>query len=268
MANNKKKKTLKKSSGKNSEDKLTLKYWLIGFAGVAAFVGIVVLFSFIFSNTSKIKFSYDNGLLTNLSTGETYLEAPATFETKYTVKGVYGMLEDTPIYKLGYYVYDTLRPVDTSLYLTDKDGTLFYSSNAPALPSLSGFDAEKIYVCTDVSDDEYSMALMSLTNEKTPDATDFVKDYLRGERYSMEDDGGIPQTTYKLRIESNNYPYFYYIMYLVECDNGDFYVYTDEDSSSIKVSSEWFDGKIGSTVTTAPTTTGKTPETTTPSTSQ
>lgn len=230
---------------KNPKEKLTAKYWLIGAAAVVVVIAIIAVASLIAADMSRLRFSSSNGMLTNLSDGRVYVRSSGNYEARYAVDEPYGYIDtdDSPIYKVGYYnSYGVFMEVDPELCLTDGAGTLYYSSSM-RLPSLSGFDWDIVYVCND-EDDEFTFSIMSLTDEDGRYASDFVESYLRGRTYSYEEDGGLPDETYKIRITSTVYPYLYYVMTLVRCDNGDFYAYTDEDRTSIAVDSSLFENLV------------------------
>ena len=247
-----------------TKDKLTLKYWLIGAVAVAAVVGFVFLISALTTPLYQaIPFSYENGVLVRQSDGRSYQKASAMYEVEaYTKRSEphYGKAGDMLIYKVGYRdpQYDTVKAQDEEHYLTDGKGTLYYSADV-SLPNLSMFDADEVRMGEVMTTDRGTTItyLKTLTNKNTPDATDFVEEYLNNIPYV---DGGDPQQTLRLKLVSSvKYPWLSMVMHLVRCDNdgkNDFYVYTDMSSQSVKVDSKWF-GEIwsSSATTTAPTTT-------------
>lgn len=230
------------------KDKLTLKYWLIGAFAVAAVMGVVFLISYLATPTyNAVPFTYENGVLIRESDGRTYQKASGIYEVEaYTKKSEphYGKAGDMLIYKVGYKdaQYDIVKAQDEEHYLTDGKGTLYHSADV-SLPNLSAFDADEVSMGTVVTTDRGTTVtyLKTLTNNNAPDATDFVDEYLANIPYVG---GGNPQETCRLKLTSSvKYPWLSMIMHLVRCDNegvNDFYVYTDESSQSVKVSSEWF----------------------------
>lgn len=228
------------------QDKLTLKYWLIGALVVAAIVGAVFLISYFASPDNAVLFSYEDGVLIRESDGRTYRKASAMYQVEAFSKESqprYGNAGEMSIYKVGYEdtKYDRIVALDEANYLTDGKGTLYYSADV-SLPNLSAFDADEVNMGTVIVTDrgETITYLKTLTNQNQ-DATDFVDEYLRGVPYI---DGGIPRETCRLKLTSSvKYPWLAMVMHLVRCDNkgaNDFYVYTDENMQSVKVSSDWF----------------------------
>lgn len=251
------------------QDKLTLKYWLIGALVVAAIVGVVFLISYLASPDNAVSFTYEDGVLTRESDGRTYRKASAMYQVEAFSKESqprYGKAGDMSIYKVGYKdtKYDRIVALDEGNYLTDGKGTLYYSADV-SLPNLSGFDADEVNMGTVMVTDrgETITYLKTLTNKNSPDATDFVDEYLRSVPYI---DGGLPQETCRLKLTSSvKYPWLSMVMHLVRCDNkgeNDFYVYTDESSQSVKVSSDWFGDIWNSKETTAKPSVPNTPVTT------
>ena len=138
---------------KNNKDKLTLKYWLIGAAVIAAIVGIVFLISF-FSDTpdDAVLFTYKDGVLTRDDDGRTYYKASAMYQVEAFSKNSqprYGKADDMSIYKVGYEdtKYDRIVALDENYYLTDGKGTLYYSGDI-SLPTLSTFHPDEINMGT------------------------------------------------------------------------------------------------------------------------
>lgn len=261
------------------KDKLTLKYWLIGALVVAAVVGLVLLVSYLAAPPYQAEpFTYENNQLIRQSDGRAYKKASAMYQVEAYTKNsepYYGKAGDLKIYKVAYEdtQYDRILAMSEDNYLTDGHGTLYYSAEV-SLPNLSMFDADEVSMGTVVTTDRGTTVtyLKTLTNNNAPDATDFVEEYLANKPYV---DGGDPQETCRLKLTSSvKYPWLAIIMHLVRCDNegtNDFYVYTDESSQSIKVSSDWFGDLWGgqnttdTTVapeTTAVPTTPETPDTT------
>lgn len=229
------------------KDTLTLKYWLFGALAVAAVVGVVFLISFLAGvPDNAIAFTYENGVLTRESDGRTYQKASAMYQVEaYTKQSEprYGKAGDMSVYKVAYKNdYNVVVAMSEDNYLTDGRGTLYHSSDV-SLPNLSMFDADEVSMGTVVDTDRGTTItyLKTLTNNNSPDATDFVEEYLACVPYT---DGGDPQETCRLKLTSSvKYPWLALVMHLVRCDNdgeNDFYVYTDENRQSVKVSSEWF----------------------------
>ena len=229
------------------KDKLTLKYWLIGAFAVAAVIGLVFAISFFSDNVvPAVPFTKDGNRLIRESDGRVYQKASAMYEVEaYTKKSQprYGKAGDMSIYKVGYKnKYDVVEAMSEDNYLTDGKGTLYYSGDV-SLPNLSIFDADEVSMGTVVTTDRGTTItyLKTLTNKNSPDATDFVNEYLDNIPYIGH---GDPQETCRLKLTSSvKFPWLSMIMHLVRCDNNgtnDFYVYTDESSQSIKVSSHWF----------------------------
>ena len=258
------------------KDTLTLKYWLIGAAVIAMIVGFVFLISFLAGTPdTAVPFTYEDGVLTRESDGRTYRKASAMYQVEAFSKNsepCYGKAGDMLLYKVGYKdtKYDRIVALDESYYLTDGKGRLYYSGDV-SLPNLSSFDPEEVSVGTVMTTDRGVTVtyLKTLTNTSSPDATDFVEEYLRNVPYI---DGGLPQETCSLKLSASvKYPWLSMMMHLVRCDNNgvnDFYVYTDENSQSVKVSSEWFgelwqtEGTTDTPVTTVAPSSSETPVTT------
>ena len=247
-----------------ARDKLTLKYWLIGAAVVAAVVGLVFLVSALATPSYQaVPFTFENGVLTRVDDGRTYQKASAMYEVEAYTKNsepYYGKADDMLIYKVGYQdtQYDRVLAMSEDNYLTDGKGTLYYSGKV-SLPNLSIYDADEVSMGEVMTTDRGTTItyLKTLTNKNSPDATDFVEEFLENVPYV---DGGDPQETLRLKLKSSvKYPWLSIVMHLVRCDNegvNDFYVYTDENRQSVKVSSEWFgDLWSGNSTTQTPTTT-------------
>ncbi|MBQ7364573.1 MAG: hypothetical protein IJW46_03150 [Clostridia bacterium] len=241
------KKKKKQASGKRRDphERLTLKYWLGGGAVLAVFVGLIVLIALLAARADIVRFSYADGVLTREYDGRTFIKAPDTYETLFPLGNRYGKTDDFQVYKVGFYnSYGILSEMDSENYLTDAEGNLYYG-NMVVLPTLDEAEALKTFAADtvrfgnfDSDDDGIVVYFSSLTNKNAPDATDFVNEYLKGKRYIGE---GLPQKTYRVQLTSAKYDYLAYILYLVECDNGDFYLYSDVNRSSIAMDSEWFD---------------------------
>lgn len=245
------------------KDTLTLKYWLIGAAVIAAVLGLVFLISFLTAADAAVPFTYADGVLTRESDGRTYRKALAVYQVEAFSKSsepCYGKAGDMLIYKVGYKdtKYDRVVALDENNYLTDGKGALYYSGDV-SLPNLSSFDATEVSVGTVMTTDrgETVTYLKTLTNDNSPDATDFIDEYLKNVPYI---DGGLPVETCRVKLTGSvKYPWLSMTMHLVRCDNGgenDFYVYTDDNRQSIQISSKWF-GDLWKTETTtkAPVTT-------------
>ncbi len=221
------------------QDKLTWKYWLIGAGVIALLIGVILLVSVIAEHASYVRFTESEGVLVRESDRMTYQKAPATYVARYPIttrKGnAYGEADGKLIYKMGFYnSYGVLKELDVDNYLTDEDGSFYYGSYA-LLPTLENFSTDLIYICADYGEGK----LISLESLAEADAQGLVLEYLAGNRYIIDDDV-YAETTYTLHVTSSRYDYLYYVMYLVRCSNGDYYIYTSEDRSSIKVSSSYF----------------------------
>ena len=248
------------------KDKLTLKYWLIGAFAVAALVGVVFLISVLAAPDTAIPFTYKDGVLTRESDGRVYRQASKMYQVEaFSQKSQprYGKAGDMSIYKVGYKdtKYDRVASLDAEHYLTDGKGTLYYSGDV-SLPNPTMFHPEEINMGTVMTTDsgETVTYLKTLTNKNSPDATDFMNQYLERNPYIGN---GLPQETCRLKLtEKSKYPWLSMIMHLVRCDNGDFYVYTDEDLQSVAVSSDWFGDIWKTSDTTALPSTTDTPLTT------
>ena len=106
------------------KDTLTLKYWLIGAAVIAAIVGIIFLISFLTGADAAVPFTYVDGVLTRESDGRTYRKASAVYQVEAYSKNsepCYGKVDDTLIYKVGYKdtKYDRVVALDENNYLSD-----------------------------------------------------------------------------------------------------------------------------------------------------
>lgn len=239
---NQKKKKKRARKVRDPHETLTLRYWLLGGAVLVVLIALVVGAAALLAAGETVTFAEEEGGLIRDSDGAMFLKAPATYAVRYVVAGkrqkAFGKTDTgRKIYKVGYYnAYGVLMEMDSDNYLTDAEGNLYYGSMA-LLPELASFRTDCVYVCTDAAD-EITMALLSLKDENTPVATDFVDEVLEGRHYSAES-GGLPLETYRLYLTSSVYGYLYYVMYLVRCDNGDFYVYTDEDPSAIAISEKF-----------------------------
>lgn len=224
------------TNASDGKDKLNWKYWLIGLLVVVAAVGLVVGIALLANRYDYVKFTLSDGTLTR-EDGTVFLQAQDTYAVRYTIGNRYGMAGDTPIYKVGFYnSYGLLREMDEDNYLTDGKGTLYYG-NYGTPPSLKEFSdtTDLLYICTDFSED----TLVAVASLSEADAQGAVKEYLNGERYQEPSDVEY-KDVYTVQLTSTKYDYLYYIMYLVRCSNGDYYMYTHEDRSSIKVSASWF----------------------------
>lgn len=268
MATSKKRPEKNKQVTTAKQDKLTLKYWLIGILAVAAVVGAVFLLSYLTPQPdTAVPFTVSGDDLIRDSDGARYVKAPAMYQVDAFYKKSeprYGKAGNLSIYKVGYKdtQYNTIVALDEAYYLTDGKGNLYYNPVAVSLPNLETFKAEQVSMGTMVTTDKGTTItyLKTLTNKNSPDASDFVAEYLDYNPYLGE---GLPQETCQLKLTSSSkYPYLSYMMYLVRCDNGDFYVYTEADRSGYQVSSKWFEEIWKSETTTAAPTTTVTPETT------
>ncbi len=265
------KKKQKKKKSKAPGETLTLKYWLLGGGIVVLLVALVVGAALLLAAGETVKFTEEDGMLVR-EDGVMYMKATPEYAARYVVTGrgqkPYGKTDSKDgIYKMGYYnAYGVLMELDPDRYLADREGNVYYSSNSTLLPDLASFDTDCVYVCTDEAD-EITMSLLSLKNDSLPVADDFVEEILDGKRYSAEN-GGIPLDTYRLYFTSPTYGYLYYVMYLVRCDNGDYYVYSDSDRSSVAISARFAEkylekalGDAGTADTTGPEDTTDTPVT-------
>ena len=105
------------------------------------------------------------------------------------------------------------------------------------------------------ADEKTRVYLTSFSNVNSPEATDFVEEYQKGQPY-VGDSFGIK--TYCVQLTSSKYNYLAYMLYLVQCEDGSWYMYTKSDRTSILMDSHWFDDlleKTETTTTSAPTTT-------------
>ncbi|MBR2986576.1 MAG: hypothetical protein IKC63_01005 [Clostridia bacterium] len=243
------KKQTKQNTGKKKRrdphETLTLKYWLGGAAAVAVLVGLVVLASVLLTRAERVKFVYADGMLTRTYDNRVFLKAPDCYEILFPLGNTYGESEDFPVYQVGFYnKYGVLSSMDDENYLTDSEHR-FYYGNMVVLPTLDEtealleFSADTVRFGEFEEDESFVVYFSSLTNKNAPDATDFVNEYLTGRRYVGD---GLPQKTYRVQLTSAKYDYLSYILYLVECDNGDYYLYSPADKAkSIAMDAEWFD---------------------------
>ena len=98
-----------------------------------------------------------------------------------------------------------------------------------------------MYVCSDAMD-ELVVTFTSLSGDS---ADKFINEYLEGNVYKGN---GVPYETFKLRITSEEYKWLYYILYLVRCDNGDYYVYGATDRTGYTVDPTFFHASLGGAV--------------------
>ena len=267
-AKNKKKTQKKGKRYRDPHETLTMKYWLGGAIVLALFVALVVGICLLAARADIVRFSYADGVLTREYDGRKFIKAPEGYEVLYTLGNRYGKTEDFPVYKVGFYnKYGILSEMDDENYLTDGEGNLYYG-NLVALPlleekeALLDFSADTVRFGNYGDDESIVVYFSSLTNKNSRDASEFVEEYLVGKRYVGD---GLPQKTYRVQLTSAKYAYLSYILYLVECDNGDYYLYSDSNRSSIAMDSEWFESFHMTEGTTAPETTAKAPASKTPS---
>ena len=240
MVKTKKKKTRVKKQV-DPREQLTWKYWIIGALILAVIVGVVALCIHFAMLASVRQFSENDGILTRLSDGTLYMKADEVYEVLFPVssseKGTpYGEAEGLKLYEVGYFnSYAKLKKMDPDFYLTD--GTYLYLANTVMPPRLSEFAADTVRIGEFTADEKTRVYLTSLTNESSPLATEFVAEYLKGERYTG--DAKVVKT-YCVQLTSAKYNYLAYMMYLVECEDGSWYLYSKENIASIKMSAEWF----------------------------
>lgn len=243
MANQEKKNN--RSSGKK-EDRLTLKPWLIGIASIAALCVLVAGIYFFFyreTDTSYISLEViSEGVLLDRENNITYYELSNSYEAKLRVVSDHSAEVDDgrKLYKLAVKENDKTVTLDTSKWLVEsvEDGGSVFCSDLLLVPDILGFDTSKVYICTDNAD-EIAVAIGSLTYG---DVDKFLGDYLLKEKYEGE---GVYYEGYKIRLVSDKYTWLYYVLYLVRCDNGDYYVYGVEDRTGYTVSKELFTDIIG-----------------------
>lgn len=236
---NRRKKTVRYSGQAGSgKDRLSI-WWLIGALIVGVLVTGIILLSHWLGGQVR-SFSCEDGLLTDLEGSTQYMRASGNYEAVSALRDVYGRAGELSLHGVAYKnKLGQVIAADTSRYLTDGKGTLFISS-AVLLPGLSSFGCEVMYVCTD-TEDELTLALASFSSDTDYRPEDIIDEYLNAPAYDMEK-GGAPQTTYKLYLSSPvKYPAFYYVMSLVHCDNGDFYIYTQEDRVGRRIRSRYFE---------------------------
>lgn len=242
-----------KKNEKDPREKLTWKYWLGGAFGVIVFAALLILAANLLAEDDRMRFTEENGMLVR-EDGRIFLKASDVYAVRDTIGNDYGVTDKgNPIYKVGFKNdYGKLMEMDSDNYLTDGKGTLYYGELA-VLPSLASFRTDCVYVVSEKAG-EMTVALMSLTNEERNDAESFVQEYLSNTRYVGE---GEYVASYTLYLTSSVYEHLYYILYLEQRGGNEFYVYSDEDPSSIRVSSRYFseliapDGTTGPAVTTA-----------------
>ena len=250
---NKKNVTKKKKQKriKDPHETLTLKYWLIGAAIVLLVVGLAVGGSILAAHRSIVDFHYENGVLTRGYDGRMFLKADEPFEVLFPVsrdqKGTpYGKSECFNLYKVGFYnQFGMLKEMDDENYLTD--GVSFYYGNYVAPPTLEKFEADTVRIGEMTADEKTRVYLTSFSNVNAPDATDFVNEYLTGKTY-VGDSFGVK--TYCVQLTSSKYNYLAYMLYLVQCEDGSWYMYTKSDRTSIQMDSRWFESLLDKTETT------------------
>lgn len=232
---------------KENKDRLTPMPWLIGLAVVLALALFVYVYAVISDSSSSgvIKLTEKTeGVLIDEKNGITYYELSGEYEARFRVSNAhYGKAGKKKLYQLAYKEKEAINKVNGYLWLaeTPEDGGSVYASSAAHVPSLENFDWENVIVCTDVKD-ELVVALHSLSGAS---ADLFVNGYLEKNPY---DGGGLPFETYKVRITSKSYGWLYYTLYLVRCDNGDYYVYSESDRKSYAVESSLFLSSLGGAV--------------------
>ncbi len=264
MANNntKKKKTKRY---KDPHETLTLKYWLLGLVIVVAIIGLIVLLATLAARGDVVNFSDEGGYLVREGDNMMFLKASALYEVRYPLGNLYGEVTDqsgkkTKIYQVGFYdKYGQLQKMDDDNYLTD--GVSLYYGSYAVLPELKSFETDVVRFGEEsVNGDQTTIVYYSsLSNKDTAEATAFMQEYFAGKRYIGD---GIPQKTYRVELTSSLYPHLACILYLVECDNGDYYLYSKDDPSSIEMDKTWFDSFYPEEEET----TGQAPETTVPET--
>lgn len=239
----------KTKTAEKNEDRLTPKPWLIGIAIILALALVIVAYyEFFWDNkgTPKAVFTKKSqGIIRNENNGMLYYELSESYEARYHVSNdYYGKLAGEKLYQLAYKKSGgEAVTVDPELYVTfdpDKNGKV-YASEAVSVPSLADFKTDAVYVCSDVKDE----LIITLTSLSGATAEDFVETYLEKEKYTGD---GEPYETYKLRITSKEYGWLNYILYLVRCDNGDYYAYGADDRTAYAVDSRDFHESIGGAV--------------------
>lgn len=181
---------------------------------VVVFLLIAVIL--VFCNMDReVIFKNVNGEYIDPRTKITYIEAtPFVYEPKEVYDGegdVYGKMDGDDVFEV--------KGVSSSQAICRRiaDGiyVLCVEKNV-SLPTLSDFEANKVYVCKDdvmvtaVAISDEAEIVSALTNE-----------IVSGTPVSKPE--GI-NNRYTIRFESEKYPYFYMCVQLVQSDDGDFYM--------------------------------------------
>lgn len=244
MANETKKKQKKNKKPVDPRERLTWKYWIIGALITLIIFGGTVLFAYFADLNDVREFTCQNGIYTR-DDGRIYVKADSAYEAllqpvSRNKKGTpYGECEGLSLYEVGYLdVYGNLKKLDADNYLTDKSHALYIASTA-ILPTVSQLEADTVRIGEFTADEKTRLYRKSLTNQSSPEATEFVKEYLKKTLYAGD---ATPLDTYCVQLTSAKYPYLAYMLYLVECEDGSWYMYTKDDRTPIRMSAEWFDG--------------------------
>lgn len=259
MANETKKKKKKNKKPVDPREKLTWKYWIIGAVITLIIFGGTVLFAYFADLADVREFTCQNGIYTR-DDGRLYIKADGAYEALHTPvsrneKGTpYGKCEELSLYEVGYLdVYGNLKKLDANDYLTDRSHALYIARSA-MLPTVSQLEADTVRFGVFTADEKTRLYRgVSLTNQSSPEATEFVKEYLNKTLYAGD---ATPLDTYCVQLTSAKYPYLAYMLYLVECEDGSWYMYTKDDRTPIRMSAEWFEGvRVEDTPDTSTTTT-------------
>lgn len=235
---------------KNANDRFDPRPWLIGIAVILA-IGMLLFayYEFIWSKNNSSDYEefskVSDGIIENRETGLRYFELSGSYEARYRVTNTcYGKLGKTNLYQLAYKdSKGNAEALSGELYLalSPEDGGKVYIAETQSAPTLAGFKTSTVYVCTDIKDE----LVAAITSFSGSDATALVNEYLAKEKYEGE---GNPYETYRLRLISDSCGWLYYVLYLVRCDNGDYYIYGVDDRTGYAVESTRFHSSLGGAV--------------------
>lgn len=241
MSNNKKK-------HKDPREKLSPLPWLTGIAAVAAICIVFYVIYLLTDAPNYEKFTEkSDGVIVSEKTGFVYMELSKSYEECLRVSSeAYGKLGDKLLYCLAYEKDGKTTVVSGERYLVEKleDGGRVYARNDEVIPTLDAFDPSIAYICHE-NDGDNGIVYDTMTSLSEDGLKAFVNGYLKKELYEGK---GVPYQTFEVKIESNTYPFLRYILYLVRCDNGDYYAYGAIDRKGYTVDSSLFTNALGGSI--------------------
>lgn len=170
----------------------------------------------VLSNMKKtVIFKNTNGEYTDPVTDITYVEAtPLVYEPKEVYDGendVYGKMDSDDVFEV--------KGVSTSKALCRRiaEGIyVLYVEKNTVIPTLSDFEANKVYVC----EDGVTVTALAISSD-TETVSSLADEIVSGTPVSKPQE---INNRYTLRFESEKYPYFYICVQFIQSDDGCFYM--------------------------------------------